>query len=515
MTDSPKVLQVQYNASKTGALFHHSTAFFRGIRGPIGSGKSVTCCFEIFANACNQKPGPDGVRRTRWAAIRNTLPELKSTTLKTWLSWFPEGDPRKDKSKFGILNMQSPITHHVRYSLPDGTKVELEMIFLALDQASDVKKLLSLELTGIWFNEAREILKDHIDGGTGRVGRFPASKDGGCTRKAIIADTNAPDEEHWWAELEENTPENWAFFSQPGGLDVDAENLENLDQGGYKRLFPDREYGSLTFEERRRVGRLYYEDMLGGKDPEWINVYVHNQFGTIMRGVPVYAADWNRDIHLAKSPIIIVPRSEIVIGVDCSGRHPAAVFSQYVGRARLQTVKELCIMDDEGMGAEKFADYFVQKIDKWFKGCAIDEIWGDPAGGNKSQNDERTYFDILNDALKKYQLKVKPAPGLRFPDRYEAVQYLLSNLVDGKPMVEISPDCRYLVQGFNGKYMFKEINTAGGGTRVDDRPVKNRHSNPHDAFQYMASGVRERRAAFKKARRPRQVQVVRPKASIF
>jgi len=39
----------------------------------------------------------------------------------------------------------------------------LEVIFLALDRPEDVKKLLSLELTGVWINEARELPKSIID----------------------------------------------------------------------------------------------------------------------------------------------------------------------------------------------------------------------------------------------------------------------------------------------------------------------------------------------------------------
>ena len=61
--------------------------FFRGLRGPVGSGKSVACCIEIFRRASQQERGPDGKRRTRWAVIRNTNPQLKTTTIKTWLVW--------------------------------------------------------------------------------------------------------------------------------------------------------------------------------------------------------------------------------------------------------------------------------------------------------------------------------------------------------------------------------------------------------------------------------------------
>ena len=34
--------------------------FFRGIRGPVGSGKSVACCVEVFRRALEQKPNDEG-----------------------------------------------------------------------------------------------------------------------------------------------------------------------------------------------------------------------------------------------------------------------------------------------------------------------------------------------------------------------------------------------------------------------------------------------------------------------
>ena len=67
--------------------------FFRGLRGPVGSGKSVACCVEIFRRAAAQKAGKDGKRKSRWAVVRNTNPQLKTTTIKTWIDWFPSHDP--------------------------------------------------------------------------------------------------------------------------------------------------------------------------------------------------------------------------------------------------------------------------------------------------------------------------------------------------------------------------------------------------------------------------------------
>ena len=64
--------------------FIESRAFLRGIMGPFGSGKSTLCCVTILDLALKQAPGPDGVRRSRWAIVRQTYPELKTTTIKTW-----------------------------------------------------------------------------------------------------------------------------------------------------------------------------------------------------------------------------------------------------------------------------------------------------------------------------------------------------------------------------------------------------------------------------------------------
>jgi len=199
-------------------------SFFTAIRGPIGAGKSVACCIKILKKACEQKPGPDGVRRSRWAVVRNTYPQLRTTTIKTWLEWLPE-------DIFGKFNWSPPYTHHVKIG-----DVDMEVIFLALDKPVDVRKLLSLELTGAWINEAREIPKAIVDACTSRVRRFPSRKDDGPgpTWAGVIADTNPPDEQHWWGIMAGDVPipeyftaadlltmakpHNWGFFTQPAAM---------------------------------------------------------------------------------------------------------------------------------------------------------------------------------------------------------------------------------------------------------------------------------------------------------
>ena len=134
--------------------FLQDNSFVRGLMGPVGSGKSYACAAEIMLRAVRQKPSPrDGIRYSRFAVVRNSYPMLRTTTLKTWMELFPE-------NVWGRAHWSPPITHHIK--LPtrgDAHGIDCEVIFLALDQPKDVRKLLSLELTGAWINEARELPK--------------------------------------------------------------------------------------------------------------------------------------------------------------------------------------------------------------------------------------------------------------------------------------------------------------------------------------------------------------------
>jgi hypothetical protein len=93
---------------------------------------------------------------------------------------------------------EGPPFHHIKMS-----DMDLEVLFVALDRPQDISKLLSMELTGAWVNEAREVPRPVIDGLTGRVGRYPSMAMGGTGWSGIIADTEPPDSDHCWYKLAE------------------------------------------------------------------------------------------------------------------------------------------------------------------------------------------------------------------------------------------------------------------------------------------------------------------------
>ena len=190
--------------------FIKSDAFVCAIRGPIGSGKSTACAMKLIRNVQKQVRLRDGWIRRRTAIIRNTYPELHTTTIKTWHQWIPP--------TMGNYRASGPPTHHI---VDNGNKLDWEVIFIALDRPDDVRKLLSLELSDAWINEAREVPKAIMEGLTGRVGRFPRREEWGCTDPQILMDTNPPDSDHWWYRMaEEPSAEEKGWVTERFGVRI-------------------------------------------------------------------------------------------------------------------------------------------------------------------------------------------------------------------------------------------------------------------------------------------------------
>lgn len=445
---------IEYNAEPTPAKFHMDSSLVRALMGPIGSGKSAACCWDIMLKAMSQKPyqiaeGKPKVRYSKWAIIRNTYRELTDTTMKTWYDWFPEslGIPRK---------MDMAITYN--FPLQDGTVLDLEILFRALDKPDDIKKLLSLELTGGWINEAREVPKPVLDMLIGRLGRYPSQRLGGPSWYGCIMDTNPPDEDHWWYNLfEEEKPEGYKLFRQPPGDSPKAENIKNLPVG-------------------------YYKNMIAGKDQQWIDVYVRGKYGFVKDGKPIYP-EYNDDIHFATDGFMIPENAKLYVGIDF-GLTPAAVFGYKNAFGQWLIFDEITT---ERMGAVNFAKVLAKKIrEEWRNAESIDFI-GDPAGEQSAQTDEDTPFNVLN----ANGIPAVPAHTNDFTLRREAVAKNLTMLaMNGKPALIIGPRCKRLRKAMNGGYKFKRMQVTGQA-RYQDKPDKNMYSHVAEALQYLMIGAGE------------------------
>lgn len=460
--------------------FMNSTAFVRGLQGPIGSGKSVACVVECLRLMLGQKRSFDpatvkrvgntftgvrsGPRKVRIGVIRNTTPQLETTTMKTWLEWLPE-------DVFGPMRWRPPYRQVI--TIPE-IGLEAEVYFLALDRDEDVRKLLSFEFTFIWANEARELSRAIITAAVSRVKRYPRMIEGGPTRSCLIMDTNAPDDEHWWAIMsgqaeppewmnEEDRltlvkPDNWEFFTQPPGV------LDRLDASGELvgyDLNPDRENALYTDE-------TYYSELLHGQTRDWIRNMLQNKIGSIHAGRPVYQG-FSEKHHVSQERIEPVQGEPIHVGVDF-GLTPAAAFAQDV-RGQVRTIDELVTKDTH---TEQFAILLAKHINEHYQGFTV-VLTGDPRGDDRQPNDKdakHTAYQIF----KKHGLDIKPAWSNDPLIRVGAVQTQINTMVDGRVGYIVGANCKYLVNAKKGGYCYQK-----DGDTIDKKSI---FSHVSDAEQY-------------------------------
>lgn len=201
-------------------------------------------------------------------------------------------------------------------------------------------------------------------------------------------------------------------------------------------------------------------------------------------GKPVYS-DWIKKIHASQERLAPEFGLPLLRGWDF-GLTPACIIAQLQGE-QLVVLRELVAIN---MGIKRFCETVViPECNIHYAGYEfLDFI--DPAGFAKAQTDETTCAQhMMACGIKKVQ------PGaLTWEERRSSVEgFLTKHHRVGK---EIHPNllvdaamCPTLVRGFDGGYRYpdKYAEIEPG----DPRPIKDEHSHPHDAFQYLCSRVKK------------------------
>jgi hypothetical protein len=444
---------ITYTAPPTCARFMKSDSFGRLIAGPVGSGKTTACLFELFRRACEQTAAPDGLRYTRFAIVRQTLKQLKDTVLKDIVTWLD-----------GVASYKvSDNTVYIHFG-----DVRSEWLLIPLDDMEDQRRLLSMQLTGAWMSEAIEMDVNIISPLAGRVGRYPAANLGGATWMGIIADTNMPSEgSDWHKFMAKETPPDWQVFVQPSGMSAYAENLEWLTQT------PETLKLALDDPIRLKQGRSYYERFIRSNSEDWCLRYVHAEYGNDPSGTAVFRESFKRSWHVVEE-VSPVPGMPLLIGIDF-GRDPCAIICQPDHKGRLLVLEEI-IAEDIGLETQIQRNIRPKLMDPRYLGRPVAFI-GDPSGAAKSTLYEETSFDML----KREGFMAYPAPTNDIDRRIGAVESWLLGSRDGGPALVIdAARCPVLVTALGGGYRFAK-NRSG---RRQPKPDKNEYSHPMDAFQY-------------------------------
>lgn len=444
-------VEVNYTAPPTLSEFLDSNAFVRVIMGPLGAGKSSACVLEILRRAQEQAPGPDGLRHTRFAVVRNTYGQLRDTTRKTFEQWVPERLGKWNEQEFAF-----------RMEFAD---VRCEVLFRALDRPQDVGKLLSLELTGCYFNELREISRTIFDGMGGRVGRYPAKMDGGATWFGIWGDTNPWHATHWGHKLFAQGPKDHALFRQPSGMDPLAENVDNLPAG-------------------------YYQRLCEGKDSEWVKVYVHGQeaasdvgsvYGELLDGLELRGGLREFD-H---------PTDGIFTSWDLGFTDSTAIWFWRVGDAGIDFVGHY------KASGKPLSHYF-----ELLEGTAEDMGWTFAKHWlphDAAQKTLATGTSILNQFHTHFGAgKVAIGPSLTLLDGIQAGRFVLE-----RPNTRFHPRCSDGIEDLR-EYRYEWDEEARTFSR---RPLHNFASHTADAFRYASAMVKVSEVLTRKPKPPSRIIV--------
>ncbi len=478
------------------AFFNDWTSHTTVTVGPVGSGKSYAHCAKVLAHAMQQPVCPrTNIQRSRYAMIRNTSEQLKTTTIKTYEELMPP-------EHCGPIRYSSPIRHRIRREpRADRPGFDCEIIFMPLDHVDDVRKLRSLELTGAFINEGSEVPRPLLIMARRRVGRYP-KKDRHtgyqAWRPAVWIDTNATDQEHYLYAAKMDTPHGWKFYVQPPAVLECKRSLDGWvvhEPGWQAEPIGDREvvfaggrYWCVNPGAENLANLIdgYYEtQQLPGSKVAEIQRDLQSKFVFVQEGEPVIEG-FNPEVHVRA--VEMREDLPLIIGADIGGGtlNPAGVIAQRLPRGVWLILDEVA---KGRMGVVRFVEALKETLAaRHFRihgTPKLGALWGDPAAAKGDDLYEVQIFDhmIANgfDAL--------PVDSNDPKLRIEAIEAPMGRMIDGAPGILIHPRCRQLIGALSGRWQYKRVKMAGTDGRLKDAPEKTHPwSDLGDALGYLLMG---------------------------
>lgn len=428
------------NPKQSGFIQSRSEADFFSSR--MGEGKSAALTWAAFYHT-RHNPG------AIWVMIRDTWENMRATTLKEFVKWFPPGVAGQwvaGEKKF----------------IWSGGLASGEVHFLGLDDPDDASKLQSRELAGVGMDEVTPA------GGAGggidelvfdvALGRL---RQPGMNWYAAKLAANNPDETHWLYRrfvdpgFEGDPALSLLPLQVPGFRlwhPLDPENVRNLPTGYYERL--RKLWGHRTDLTARFVeGKFGFQQVGTAVTPEWIDA-MHLALGLgPVRGYPLYLL-WD------------------------FGHNPTCIVTQVTPLGHWLV---LDAMVGEGIGVEELIENEVKPLlATRYQGYVWKHI-GDPAGRTGEQT------SVSRSAVSAI-LRILGGPWRDGPikpwERIEPLRAVLSRNINGTGVVQVDREhARVVWQALRGGWHF---HVPRSGVKKDE-PLKDFMSHPGDAMGYGAA----------------------------
>jgi len=441
-------IDVHYTPGPTVAAFIRSMADIAIIMGSRGEGKTTGGIYRLLYKAEQES-------REKWplkvAVVRDTYENVKRTVIESLRL------ERKVRNLpvTGIDGLEPRIVNIAG---------RVEMHMFGMDTMPDANKFQGMGIGGLWIEEPAPAadLTSGVPVEVLAIGMTSLRQPG--WKPFVQITMNPPDEDHWSIKIMDTIRELGLESEHPISVQlltiVPGENDQNLPIG---------------YRERNRQILL----SIGRED--LVHRLVEGKIGSVQLGYAV-TPDYNRNIHLARGPLPWLPGGQPLRFWDF-GLHPAAIIAQQTPSGFLRI---FAAFQGENVGLEQLLD---NQVIPWLVRRKLnpkrDGKWrdiGDPAGFTPDQtNSERSNVTTLYDVL---QATLEPAPK-DWSARRDACRGALTKLVGGVPLIQIDPsqDTKPLRRALEGGWHYKR-NASG---KISEKPMKDIHSHPGDAFGYGVS----------------------------
>lgn len=201
---------------------------------------------------------------------------------------------------------------------------------------------------------------------------------------------------------------------------------------------------------------------------------------TVTKGKPWYP-EFNTALHVNSMPIKVIPNRPVIRGWDY-GLTPATVFCQTTPSGRI--IVHAPEIQSWESGILKHAAKVRAESASRFPNVQFYD-YGDPAGNQRVQTDEKTCVQVLRED---FGIQVLNGP-VAFNQRDIPIRKALTTLIEGQAQLIIDPRCTWLIEALKGGYRRMEVNGE-----VLDKLDDNKYTHIVDALGYVVSmtlGVKE------------------------
>lgn len=478
--------------------FNASNAFIKGLMGPVGSGKTIgvsTFLQRLAARQGGQRNAQGQIiRKSRFAMIRDTYPNLDRNTIPSWTKVVPRHVGRFVASSPRIHQFSMVLQrdgHILDQSARPIDIAQVEMEFRAIGDQTVEDALRGLEVTAALVNEADRTHPDILTFLAGRVGRFSddlASEM--VVDPCIMLDMNGCDDENWTYKVlvEEQLPDEVLealmassggrklieYFEQPPAIDEYghvnplAENLENLPPGYYERQYAlAKMRGNQTYIDR--MLRSKFTPPRSGRSvfPEYLDE-IHAGLFEAIHGIP-----------------LLIYADQGLLG---------AVLICQLLKGQLRVLEEIaCVFETEDdeievvqMGGETLGTQVRELIATKYPGFTIGDAVCDPAGA--AGEDAINFRSWRQDFAKGLGHKVRKArvPQNAIGPRLAAVRKRLVTPIGAQRALLVHRvNCPMTRRAFRTKYFYQRVGKGSGEGVYTDKPKKVQgYADLMDALQY-------------------------------